>query len=155
MTWPTEAECERFYGKKGENQTSVVPPFPMFLAWEPYSQVRRITCHEKIADSFSRILRNMREVYGEAELHKLGLDRFGGCLNVRLKRGSRSSWSIHSWGCAVDLDPDRNKLRENHTTARFARPEYLEFWRIVEAEGWVSLGRARDFDWMHFQAARL
>ena len=30
-----------------------------------------------------------------------------------------------------------------------------EFWEIVESEGWTSLGRARDFDWMHFQAPRL
>lgn len=43
----------------------------------------------------------------------------------------------------------------NHREASFARPEYEPFWAIVEEEGLVSLGRTRDFDWMHFQAARL
>ena len=93
--------------------------------------------------------------YGVEKLHELGIDRFGGCLNVRLKRGSAHSWSIHSWGVAVDLDPDRNQLRWSGTRASFARPEYDAFWKIVEGEGWTSLGRTRDYDWMHFQAARL
>ena len=33
--------------------------------------------------------------------------------------------------------------------------EYAAFWQFVEAEGAVSLGRARDYDWMHFQFATL
>jgi hypothetical protein len=155
MNWPTESECPKFYGPKGENQTSIVLPYPMRIAWEREKMVNKITCHEKVADSLIRIFKNLKDEYGTLRLTELGIDLFGGCLNVRLKRGSSSSWSIHSWGVAVDLDPDRNLLRENHKTARFARPEYLPMWKIIEAEGAVSLGRARDFDWMHFQFARL
>jgi hypothetical protein len=36
-----------------------------------------------------------------------------------------------------------------------AQPEYAPFLDLWEAEGFVSLGRARNFDWMHVQAARL
>jgi hypothetical protein len=64
-------------------------------------------------------------------------------------------WSMHSWGIAIDFDPTRNSLHADHTQARLAQPDCNEFWRIWEDEGWVSLGRARDFDWMHVQAARL
>ena len=152
--WPTEAECEAFYGKKGENQTSLILPYPMILDWDKGTTVKRITCHEKVAEPLGRVFTRMLEKYGHQQITALGLDQFGGCLNVRLKRGSKKSWSIHSWGVAVDLDPDRNQLRENHTTARFARPEYDLFWSIVESEGAVSYGRAKDFDWMHFQFAR-
>jgi hypothetical protein len=155
MTWPTESECPKFYGPKGENQTSIVLPYAMVLAWDVSAKVSRMTCHEKVADPMRRIFTKLLEEYGEAKLRELGIDRFGGCLNVRLKRGSRTSWSIHSWGCAVDLDPDRNGLRETSKTARFARPQYLPMWKIIEGEGAVSLGRARNFDWMHWQFARI
>ena len=66
-----------------------------------------------------------------------------------------SAWSIHSWGAAVDLDPDNNQLRWGKNKASFAKPAYENFWKIVENEGWVSLGRERNYDWMHFQAAKL
>ena len=66
-----------------------------------------------------------------------------------------SSWSIHSWGAAVDLDPDNNQLKWSKPKATFSKAEYGDFWKIVEAEGWISLGRERNFDWMHFQAAYL
>ena len=154
MNWPTEADCGAFYGKMGENQTSLVLPYPMVLAWDSSCAVKKFTCHEKVVDPLRRIFASTLKEYGITKIHALGLDLFGGCLNVRLKRGSRKEWSIHSWGVAVDLDPDHNELRQNHTTARFARPEYGPFWRIVEGEGATSYGHARDFDWMHFQFAR-
>ena len=37
----------------------------------------------------------------------------------------------------------------------FWGPEYDAWWRCWESEGWVSLGRLRNFDWMHIQAAKL
>ena len=61
----------------------------------------------------------------------------------------------NSWGGACDLDPDRNQMKWGRDKAFFARPEYVPFWKIVEAEGGVSLGRSRNFDWMHFQFATL
>ena len=155
MTWPRESECPKFYGPKGENQTVIDLPYPMTLDWDRGKVIRRMTCHEKVAEPMRRIFDKLLAEYGAARLTELGIDQFGGCLNVRLKRGSRSSWSIHSWGVAVDLDPDRNLLRETARTARFARPEYLPMWKIIEGEGAVSLGRARNFDWMHFLFARL
>jgi hypothetical protein len=154
MTWPTEAQCPKFYGKMGENQTQIVLPYPMVLDWAPTTRITKLTCHEKVADAMLRVFTKLKGEYGEEKLRELGIDQFGGCLNVRLKRGSKSAWSIHSWGCAVDLDADRNMLKETKRTARFARLEYLPMWKIIEGEGAVSYGRARDFDWMHWQFAR-
>ena len=87
-------------------------------------------------------------------IKELRLNRFGGCLNVRKMRGG-SAWSIHSWGAAIDIDPDRNQLKWGKDKAFLARSEYEPFWKIVEAEGWTSLLRARNFDAMHIQAANL
>ena len=151
--WPREADCARFYGQMGLNQTLLVLPYSMRLAWEPKAEISRFSCHEKVHDAFLRVFTKTLSEYGEARLRQLSLDLFGGCLNVRLMRGG-TRMSMHSWSIAIDLDPLRNGLGMTHTTAAFARPEYAPFWKIVEGEGLLSLGRMRDFDWMHVQAAR-
>ncbi|HWT10859.1 MAG TPA: M15 family metallopeptidase, partial [Roseomonas sp.] len=152
--WPRQAECERFYGPVGANQTMVRLPYAMRLAWDTSVRISRFSCHEKVHDAFLTVFTDTLAEYGEARIEELRLDLFGGCLNVRTMRGGTQP-SMHSWGIAVDLDPERNALRMSKREAAFARPEYEPFWRIVEGQGLVSLGRVRDFDWMHFQAARL
>lgn len=152
--WPLQKDCERYYGKVGTNQTSLTLPYKMRLAWDLKSSVIKFQCHEKVHDAMSNIFTKTLSEYGEEKIKQLRLDVFGGCLNVRQMRGG-SAWSMHSWGIAVDLDPENNGLKMNHKQATFAKPEYVPFWKIVESEGAVSLGRARDFDWMHFQFARL
>ena len=154
--WPKQnyKSMVNFYGPVGENQTKLELPYKLKLAWAPSTTLTKITCHEKVAKSLYTIFENTLKTYGEKEISKLNLDLFGGCLNVRKMRGG-SAWSIHSWGAAIDLDPDRNQLKWAKPKASFSKLEYENFWKIVENEGWVSLGRERNYDWMHFQAAYL
>lgn len=152
--FPLQRECMAFYGGVGLHQTSLVLPFPMLLAWDKGVVVRKITVHEKVHDSAARAFDRIAAAYDEAARKKLGLDLFGGSLNVRKMRGG-SSYSMHSWGIAIDFDPERNQLAWGRDKARLAQTDAAEFWRIWEAEGWVSLGRAKNMDWMHVQAARL
>lgn len=154
--WPkeTQSNFEKHFGKVGENQVRLKVPYKHVIAWDTEKSASSFLCHEKVHDSLERVLNNVLSAYGEKEIHRLGFDLFGGCLNVRKKRGG-SEMSTHSWGIAVDYDPSHNKLRWGMDRARFAKPEYLEWWKIWEAEGWVSLGRQRNFDWMHIQAAKV
>lgn len=154
--WPKQdyTSMVNFYGPIGENQTQLDVPYKLKLAWAPSTTLRKITCNERVAKSLYTILENTLKTYGEKEVVKLRLDIFGGCLNVRKMRGG-SAWSIHSWGAAIDLDPDNNQLKWGKDRASFAKPVYNDFWQIVEDEGWTSLGRERNYDWMHFQAAKL
>lgn len=154
ITWPKQSACEEFFGPKGENQVMLVPPYPMRLAWDLSTPVHRFSINAKCHNSALRVLNQVKDIYGVEGCRKLGLDRFGGCLNVRKMRGG-SSWSIHSWGAAIDFDPDHNQLRWGRDKATFAQPTYHRWWEAWEAEGWVSLGRSRNYDWMHVQAARL
>jgi hypothetical protein len=154
--WPKQnyESMVEYYGPVGENQTSLVLPYKLKLAWDLNVSITKITCNEKVADSLYTIFEKTLNTYGHEDVSALKLDVFGGCLNVRKMRGG-SSWSIHSWGAAVDLDPDRNQLRWNKDRASLAKKEYAPFWKIVEDEGWTSLGRNKNYDWMHFQAACL
>jgi peptidoglycan hydrolase-like protein with peptidoglycan-binding domain len=156
--WPrqTQTDMERFYGPVGQNQTTLQLPtgYPMRLAWDLQKSVPTFTCHERIHDAARRVLVRVLDHYGSARVRELGLDLFGGCLNVRRMRGG-SAWSVHAWGAAIDFDPERNQLNWNRTRACFAQPPYEKWWELWEAEGFVSLGRTCDFDWMHVQAARL
>lgn len=154
--WPgqNQAELERFYGQVGENQTRIELPYAHKLAWNKARKIRSFQCHEKVHESMKRVLERTLEHYGLKRIQELRLDLWGGCLNVRKKRGG-STWSMHSWGIACDYDPERNRLKWGRDRAAFARPEYGMWWRFWEEEGWVSLGRSNNFDWMHIQAAKL
>lgn len=156
MNWPKQdaASMNKFFGPVGENQTKLVLPYTMRLTWEMGTTLGKITCHEKVAEPLGRIFKATLDAYGMDKIHALGLDRFSGCLNVRKMRGG-SAWSIHSWGAAVDIDDERNQLKWGRDRAILAKPEYAQFWEIVESEGALSLGRARNYDWMHFQFAKL
>jgi hypothetical protein len=153
--WPKQdytSMCN-FYGPVGENMTQLELPYAMKLAWDTGVVVKRISCHEKVAKSIYTIFENVQKTYGK-DIPKLRLDLFGGCVNVRKMRGG-SAWSIHSWGAAVDMDPDNNQLKWGKDKATLAKPIYNDYWKFVEAEGATSLGRARNMDWMHFQFAYL
>lgn len=152
--WPTQRGITEFFGKPGENQVRMTFPTPMKLAWDTDVIVRSTMCHKKAKTSFEAIWEEVHCHYGASGMGDLGLDLFGGCLNVRRMRGGRA-WSMHSWGIAMDIDPARNRLKWNSSRAHLAKPEYNAFWKAVEDQGALSLGRARNFDWMHFQFARL
>lgn len=156
MKWPTQAKVREFFGEPGNPKCTagMADVYPMRIAWSKSDIVRRFRCHSLVEQSMETIFRNALAHYGQAQLTKLGLDLFGGCYNLRQMRGG-SSWSMHSWGIAVDLDPERNQLKWGKDRAVFARAEYEPFWNIVEAAGATSLGRVANMDWQHFQFARL
>lgn len=149
----TDKEIIDHYGQPGDssNLTVVTLPYPMRIAWDLNVTVNKMQCHEKVAASFLAVLNDLLLHYGYDKIKELGIDLFGGCVNVRTMRGSKTKWSRHAWGIAIDLDPARNKLKEKKTTARFARPEYKPMIDIFYKHGFISYGVERDYDWMHFE----
>ncbi|MDT8343024.1 MAG: hypothetical protein RQ752_01215 [Thermohalobaculum sp.] len=160
--WPRQdfAAMTAFYGPNGLPGGRTPPlvrvpcPWPLRLAWEPATTVSAIAIHERCADSLARVLARVDARYGADRIARLGLDIFGGSYNPRRMRGG-SRWSVHAWGAAIDWDPVRNRLTWGRARAALAHPDLDAWWEIWEAEGWLSLGRARDVDWMHVQAAGL
>lgn len=160
MAWPRQSTSEmtKFYGRVGTNQVMLILPFSMKLAWKNKAGVMqpitKFSINKKCHDSALRALTKISEIYTAAERAQLGINLFGGCLNVRKMRGG-NDWSMHAWGTAIDFDPEHNQLKWGKDRAKLAHPDAIPFWKAWEAEGWVSLGRSRNFDWMHVQAARL
>ena len=141
------------YGKPNQNGTyltSIKLPYPMRLAWDKNTKVNTMRCHKMVADKFLAVFNDLLKHYGYEKIVELGIDLFGGCFNFRAMRGG-TDYSKHSWGIAIDLDPERNKLKETSRTARFARPEYKPMIDIFYKHGFISLGREKNYDWMHFE----
>lgn len=153
--WPLYKDIESFYGKPGSSIVSLELPYFMYLAWDKSEIVRTISCHAKIAESLKRVFEQVKKAYSPKEIKDLGLDLFGGCIASppRKMRGGKLL-STHSWGVAIDMHPDRNRLEWGRDKAVFARPEYAEFMDAFSNEGAVNLGEIKNYDWMHFQFVR-
>lgn len=156
--WPlqTQKAMSDFYGAAkpngNNNLVTVDVPYQLHIPWA--GATNKITCHKKVKDSLLRVLNTVLNEYGLQRIHDLRLDIFGGCFNYRLMRGG-TQLSTHSWGIALDFDPANNQLKWGRDKALFAKPDYIKWWEAWEKEGWVSLGRQRNYDWMHVQAAKL
>ena len=122
----------------------------MRLAWDKKTTVTKMRCHKLVAEDFLGVFNDILNHYGYEKIVELGIDLFGGCFSFRAMRGG-SDYSRHSWGIAIDLDPERNQLMETSKTARFARPEYNDMIDIFYKHGFASLGREKNFDYMHFE----
>jgi len=149
----TTKQAVNIYGKptqQGSYLTTIKLPYPMRLAWDKKTTVKTMRCHKLVADEFTKVFNEILQVYGLKKIQELGIDLFGGCFNFRAMRGG-SDYSRHSWGIAIDLDPERNQLKETSETARFARPEYDAMIDIFYKHGFISLGREKNYDWMHFE----
>lgn len=127
-------------------------PYPMRLAWDTSKTVRRIICHKLVADDLRNIFSDILKHYGSVEAVKAArMDLFGGCYNYRTVRG-HNHLSTHSWGAAIDLDPDRNWLGRDYDEKAGMMP--MEVVKIFEKYGWQWGGLWKRGDAMHFQAAR-
>ncbi|MBE7178715.1 MAG: M15 family metallopeptidase [Mucilaginibacter polytrichastri] len=144
------------YGKPTETGTpyliKINIPFPLFLAWDKTQKTTSIRCHKLVAPQLTKVFQDILAEYGADRIKELGIDQYGGCFNFRQMRGG-TEWSRHAWGVAIDLDPARNQLKETSKTARFARPEYKPMIDIFYTNGFKSLGREKNYDWMHFEIA--
>lgn len=155
-SWPTQAEVRKgtsCFGRPGNESvlTSIVPPYPLFYGGKA---LRSIRVHELVAPHVLAILREVLEHYGQDEIHRLGLDLYGGSYNYRASTGG-NSLSMHAWGIALDFSPAANAYKTKAPRASLSHRDCRAWWEIWESHGAVSLGRSRDYDWMHVQFARL
>ena len=149
----TTSQLIKDFGKpneKGTYLTTIKLPYPMRLAWDIKTEVKTMRCHKLVAENFTNVFTELLEVYGLPKIKELGIDLFGGCFNFRAMRGG-SDYSRHSWGIAIDLDPERNQLKTPYSKSNFSKKEYSELHRIFKKNGFVNLGVEKGYDAMHFE----
>ncbi len=160
--WPRErnvAELIAFYGApvrhgaadpafERDNIVDLVPPYAMRFSWGPPATTLKF--HKKCRDAFGEAFLAVKKLYGtqkNIEAHRLHLT--GGSFVVRLKRGSRQSWSMHAYGAAVDIDPQNNPFPSKWRPGGVP----LEAAQCFQKCGLIWRGAEGDDDPMHFQAA--
>jgi hypothetical protein len=153
MIVPKQSECDKFYGNprganghasakwEAANLIPVIPPFKMFYADKPIKSIR---FHKKAANALSAALQAIWLASGksQAKIDEWGVSTFGGAYNYRLMRQS-NRLSMHSYGCAIDLAPERFPMGK--ADKKFV-PEVI---KAFADQGAVNLPRDR----MHFQFA--
>lgn len=125
-------------------------PYPMRIAWDTKTTVTRMRCHKLIADKFTAVFDDLLAHYGLAKIQELGIDLFGGCFNYRKMRQG-NSWSKHSWGIAIDLDPARNGMNTPVSKAEFGKEDYHPMIDIFKKHGFLWGGDLWKKDCTHFE----
>lgn len=161
MNWPKQKDCDAFYGNprgrngqpsakwEAENLVKIIPPYQMFYDGKPIKSFRM---HKKCAEATLKALSAINDIIknNKSFASQSGANVFGGSYNFRLMRNG-TRLSMHSWGCAIDLDPARNGLGD--TTPRFAG--YPQIIKAFEDQGatWGGRWTGSSCDGMHFQFA--
>lgn len=149
--WPNSdaASLRAFYGEPGDESQLVTLtfPFPMFYDGK---LVKTTRVHRKCADSLLRVLTRIGAAYFANRGIMEEAEDYGGCFNFRLKRGG-TSYSLHAFGAAIDLDADDNSFKAAWPVAADMP---LEVCEEFAREGWISAGPFWGYDAMHFQATR-
>lgn len=161
--WPKQIDCDIFYGNpRGRNGTAnatwetenlvpVVPPYQMYYDGKP---IKTLRMHKKCAAATLKALQAIFEATNGDKLllAACGASVFGGSYNFRLMRNG-SRLSMHSYGCAIDLDPANNQLGD--TTPKIAKYPFIT--KAFEDQGatWGGRWAGSSCDGMHFQFARV
>jgi D-alanyl-D-alanine carboxypeptidase len=128
---------------QGDFLDRVALPFALPLSWDISRSVRQFTCHKLLLPVFTRVF---------GDIHNAGLQSklssFGGCFAFRPQR-TGTKLSAHSWGIAVDLNPETNQ----QGTAGNMDSSVVTIFRQAGFE-WGGSWQGRRRDPMHFQFCR-
>lgn len=149
--WPSASQqsLRDFYGPPGDESNLVTIEFP-YPAFYEGKRVTKTRVHHKCAESLLRVLKRIGTSFGTRRDVMEEAEDYGGVFNFRLKRGG-TTYSVHAWGAAIDLDADDNMFRDSWPM-RADMP--LEIMECFAFEGWISAGAFWGYDAMHFQATR-
>lgn len=145
--WPKPSRVREFFGEPGDedNLVFITFPFPMYYGGKLVTKTR---CHRKVAPALLRVLKAIGEKYFANRGIMEEAEDYGGIFNFRPKRGG-TSWSLHAYGAAIDLDADDNTFRDSWP---MQSDMPLEIMEEFAREGFKSAGAFWGYDAMHHEA---
>lgn len=128
-----------------------VPAYPMFYSDEDRTPLRTLWIHKKCVETFEAAFQDVLKTVGRDYIEAKRLNISGGTFCYRVQRGG-SRLSVHSWGCAIDMDPAHNPFPARWRTGKGMIDE--TFATILQKHGFCWRGAKGDDDPMHFQLAQ-
>ena len=157
----TTAECIELFGAPGEGgvaesrlKTFTVPYKLRLYERGAPATVMRVRAHEKVMYLVESVFITILQTYGAKDIERLGLDVYAGSYMAR-RMVNGTEWSRHAFGVAFDFLPQENGLKTRLAASTFGKPEYREFLDIWQRHGFANLGRALNYDPMHFEIMRI
>ena len=115
--WPrdNQAELIRFFGNPGGSgpgsvraqMIPVIPPFKMYYAGK---LLKSLSFHRKGAPALLAAMNKVWDYYDndQEKIDALGISKTAGTWNPRKVRGSKTKWSSHAFGSAIDINAEQN-----------------------------------------------
>jgi hypothetical protein len=124
--WPNDNQDAliAFYGDPGSrgfgaNLVRVAPPFRMTYGGKP---IKALTFHKTAAPQLLLALNLIWNYFerDQARIDELRISESSGTYNPRKVRGSKTKWSNHAYGAAIDIDGPHNGFNTGHGTMPLA-----------------------------------
>jgi hypothetical protein len=115
-------------------------PFSLPLSWDLSRSITQMTCHRRMTRVFSSVFSSIQGRGLQARITS-----FGGCFAFRPQR-TGSKLSTHSWGIAIDLNPESNLQGSDGDMDA----ELIDIFRRAGFE-WGGDWTGKTRDPMHFQ----
>jgi hypothetical protein len=125
---------------QADHLVAVPIPFALALSWDHSRHVQRVTCHKLLQPVFEKAFVAIVNAGLESKVAS-----FGGCFSFRPQR-TGAKLSVHSWGIAIDLNPESN-AQGTVGTMDAGIISIFQDLGFVWGGGWRGLAR----DPMHFQ----
>lgn len=137
----TSNDCVQKYGQPSDKNPCMTlfdVPTELEIGLIP----KRIYCNHDLVEPLSKAFRNLIETGCVKEIKT-----WDGCFNIRPKR-DLTSYSLHSWGIAVDINASENGLNQTPKLSK-------RFVKCFTDAGFDWGGTWKRKDGMHFQLSTI